>query len=25
MNRMRQDGEFETLLAFDGWLQSLPQ
>jgi Uma2 family endonuclease len=24
MNRMLRDGEFEALLAFDGWLQSLP-
>jgi hypothetical protein len=23
VNRMRQDGEFEALLAFDEWLQSL--
>src|SRR5215813_3429710 len=25
VNRMRQDGEFEALLAFDEWLQSLPR
>ncbi|HEX5085191.1 MAG TPA: Uma2 family endonuclease [Blastocatellia bacterium] len=25
MNRMLRDGEFEALLAFDGWLQSLPR
>jgi Uma2 family endonuclease len=25
MNRMLRDGEFEALLAFDAWLQALPQ
>jgi hypothetical protein len=25
VNRMREVGEFESLLAFDEWLQSLPQ
>lgn len=25
LNRMRADGEFQTLLAFDEWLQSIPK